>query len=374
MGLDEQVLTVKQLALIVSETISLIPAGLIVEGEIQKVKVYKDYMIFFELAGEGQSINCFTTFADLNGELPEEGLKAQLLGEVQLGNRGELRFRVRKLRSEGLAGNNAQLLEKLRLELRAEGLFDDERKRDLPRFPRKVAVITSGGSSAWEDFKRISSSRFLVTELELFSCTVQGEKAEQEICSALVDINQRSSEFDVVAIVRGGGAKGDLAVFNSEKLVRAVANSKVPVVSGVGHEDDTNLVDFVADRRASTPSNAAEIIFPESKDLLKEVYSLRLKAMAAMESSLNLAQAELSAKQNRLARSIREFINNLGSMLKIKISRLDGLDFEKVFAKGFALLESNGKVLNSVKSVQVGDGLMATLRDGQLDLEVTGRL
>ncbi len=374
MGLDGQVLTVKQLALIVSETISLIPAGLIVEGEIQKVKVYKDYMIFFELAGEGQSINCFTTFADLNGELPEEGLKAQLMGEVQLGNRGELRFRVRKLRTEGLAGNNAQLLEKLRLELRAEGLFDDERKRDLPRFPKKVAVITSGGSSAWEDFKRISSSRFLVTELELFNCTVQGEKAEQEICSALFEINQRSTEFDVIAIVRGGGAKGDLAVFNSEKLVRAVANSKVPIVSGVGHEDDTSLVDFAADRRASTPSNAAEIIFPESKDLLKEVYGLRLKAMAAMESKLNIAQVELSSKRSRLSRAIIELTNTLAAKVKIQSSKLDSLDFEKVFAKGFALLEVNGKVLNSVKSVQVGDEIGATLRDGRLKLIVKDKL
>jgi len=374
MGIDEQVLTVKQLTMVVAETIALIPAGLVVEGEIQKVRIYKDFMIFFELTGEGQSINCFTTFGDLGGELPEEGSKAQVVGEVSLGKKTELRFRVREFRAAGVSGDAAKKLEELKFKLRGEGAFDVARKRSLPRFPKRVAVITSGGSSAWEDFKRISSSRFLVTEIELFSSTVQGEMAVQEICSALAKIEQRAEDFDVIAIVRGGGARGDLEAFNSEEIVRAVLKSTVPIVSGVGHEDDVSLLDLVADIRASTPSNAAEIIFPDSKDLLKLVESLKRKASLAMSSRLKFVEIELDNLRFNLKRAVDDLFLSLESRLNLAKARLDALDFEKLFAKGFALLESEGKTLTSVDDVEVGSDVLATLCDGRLRLEVKEKL
>ena len=370
MGIGEQVLTVKQLTMVVSETIALIPAGLVVEGEVQKVRIYKEFMIFFELAGEGQSINCFTTFAELKGELPEEGNKAQVLGEVSLGKKTELRFRVREFRSGGQAGDNAKKLEELKLKLRVEGAFDESRKRPLPKFPKKVAVITSGGSSAWEDFKRISSSRFLATEIELFNSTVQGDLAVQEICSNLAKIEQRSSEFDVIAIVRGGGARGDLEAFNSEEIMRMVLASSIPVVSGVGHEDDVSLVDLVADKRASTPSNAAEIIFPDSKDLFKLVEKLKQKANIAMQSKLRFIEIELANLKEDLSRSFNNLIYDLEAKLNVAKARLSSLDFEKLFAKGFAYLEHNDKAVVSVNDVKFGDLISARLVDGELELEV----
>lgn len=374
MGFDEQVLTVRQLTMVVSETIALIPPGLVVEGEIQKVRIYKDFMVFFELAGDGQSINCFTTFADLRGEMPEEGEKAQVVGEISLGKKTELRFRVRELRSAGTAGDGAKRLEELKLKLRAEGAFEDSRKRSIPRFPKKVAVITSGGSSAWEDFKRVSSERFVATELELFSSTVQGDLAVQEICSALAKIEARASEFDVIAIVRGGGARGDLEAFNSEEIVRAVLKSSVPVVSGVGHEDDVSILDLVADIRASTPSNAAEIIFPDSKDLLKLIERLRQKAGLAMASKLKFIEMELGNLRFNLKRALGDLFSSLEARLNLSKARLDALDFEKLFAKGFALLEIDGKTIVSVNGVEVGSEVLATLSDGQLRLEVKEKL
>lgn len=373
-GFGETVLTVRQLTMVVEETIALIPGGLVVEGEIQKVRVYKDFMVFFELIGDGQSINCFSTFAELDGELPEEGAKAQLTGEIQLGKKTELRFRVRRLRADGGVGDVAKRLEELKLRLRNEGAFDDARKRSLPRFPKKVAVITSDGSSAWEDFKRISSSRFLAAEIELFSSTVQGDLAVQEICSRFAEIKKRAAEFDVVAVIRGGGAKGDLEAFNSEEIARAVLNLGIPVVSGVGHEDDVSLVDLVADKRASTPSNAAEIIFPDAKDLLREIGALRQKALAAVASRLRFAELELEDSRLGLVRAADNFISNLEYRLDILTTKLTGLDFERIFAKGFALLETDGKVLNSVKSVSKGDQVEATLSDGKLRLEVKEKL
>jgi exodeoxyribonuclease VII large subunit len=370
MGIGEQVLSVRQLTMVVSETIALIPTGLVVEGEVQKVRIYKEFMIFFELAGEGQSINCFTTFGDLKGELPEEGSKAQVLGEVSLGKKTELRFKVREFRSAGQAGDNAKKLEELKIKLRAEGAFDESRKRSLPKFPKKVAVITSGGSSAWEDFKRISSSRFLAAEIELFSSSVQGDLAVQEICSKLAEVGARAQEFDVIAIVRGGGARGDLEAFNSEEIARMVLASSIPVVSGVGHEDDVSLVDLVADKRASTPSNAAEIIFPDSKDLFKLVESLKQKASIAMDSRLRFVELELASLRDSLNQSIYYYLGNLEAKLNLSKARLESLDFEKLFAKGFAYLERGGKAVVSVSDVKSGDLIFAKLADGQLELEV----
>lgn len=364
------VLTVRQLTMVVEETIALIPGGLVVEGEIQKVRVYKDFMVFFELAGEGQSINCFTTFAELAGELPEEGAKVQVTGEIQLGKKTELRFRVRKIRADGGVGDGARRLEALKLKLRGERAFDDTRKKVLPRFPKKVAVITSGGSSAWEDFKRVSSSRFLASEIELFNSTVQGDQAVQEICSRLAEIETRAGEFDLIAIVRGGGAKGDLEAFNSEEIVRAVLGSSIPVVSGVGHEDDVSLVDLVADQRASTPSNAAEIIFPDSKDLLREIGSLRQKALLAVESKVRFAELSLEDAGFSLVRAVESLVFGLESKLEVLAAKLSGVDFERIFAKGFAFLEADGDILSSVQTIEVGSEVEATLSDGKLRLEV----
>lgn len=373
-GFGETVLSVRQLTLIVGEAVALIPGNLVVEGEIQKVRVYKDFMVFFELAGEGQSINCFSTFAELTGELPEEGSKVQLTGEIQLGKKTELRFRVRRLSDSGRVGDGAKKLEELKLKLRKEGAFDDSRKRKLPRFPKKVAVITSGGSSAWEDFKRVSSSRFLASELVLFNSTVQGDLAVQEICSKLLEIESRAGEFDLIAIVRGGGARGDLEAFNSEEIARAALSSSIPVVSGVGHEDDISLLDLVADVRASTPSNAAEIIFPDSKDLLKEIDNLRQKASNLIVSKVYFSEEEVKDLRAKLDRAVSDLIFSMGSKLEVLKARLSGLDFERIFAKGFALLEVNGKIVSSVSSVDIEDMLDATLSDGKLRLEVKEKL
>jgi exodeoxyribonuclease VII large subunit len=368
-----QVFTVGQLTMLVGEAVALIPAGLVVEGEIQKVRVYKDFMVFFELSGQGQSINCFTTFAELKGEMPQEGEKVQVVGEVSLGKKTELRFRVREFRSAGTVGDNAKKLEELKLKLRKEGAFDDSRKKELPRFPKRVAVITSGSSSAWEDFKRVSSSRFLASEIVLFNSTVQGDLAVQEICSNLAKILKNEGDFDVIAIVRGGGAKGDLEAFNSEEIVRAILKLSVPLVSGVGHEDDVSLVDLVADRRASTPSNAAEMIFPDSKDLFKEILRLEQRASSGIFLKLNLLEDELSDCRENLSRSGENMIYRIESKLDVLGAKLSGLDFEKIFAKGFALLEKGGKPIRSVKSLSVGDFVDATLSDGKLSLEVRGK-
>jgi exodeoxyribonuclease VII large subunit len=361
---------VGQLSLIVGETLSLIPASLIVEGEVQKVRIFKDFLVFFELAGDGQSISAMSSLADLQGEIPVENSKVRVVGEVQVGKKTEIRFKVRKLETAESVGEAAKKLEEIKLRLRNEGAFDDSRKKSLPKIPQKVAVVTAGTSSAWEDFKRASSVRFLPAKIVLFSVGVQGTLAEQEICSALEEILKKESEFDVVAVVRGGGSKSDLEVFNSEDIARAIIKFSIPVVSGVGHEDDVSLLDLVADVRASTPSNAAELIFPDFKSLFKEIEQLELKLSAAIENRISALSLELEAFEFRAKSGLVNLLTLAENRLELVLVKLSSLDFEKIFAKGFALLELSGKPIRSVKDAKKGDEIEATLSDGKLRLEV----
>lgn len=368
-----QVLSVGQLSLIVSETLSLIPAGLIVEGDVQKVRIYKDFMVFFELSGDGQSINAYATLADLRGEVPIEGSKVRVEGEVQTGKKTELRFKVRALETADGVSDSAKKLEEIKLKLRAEGAFEGSRKKSLPRIPKRVAVITAGTSSAWEDFKRVSSSRFLAAELVLFSTSVQGNLSVQEICSALAEILEREEEFDVIAVVRGGGSRGDLESFNSEEIARAALKFSIPLVSGVGHEDDVSLLDLVADVRASTPSNAAELIFPDYKSLLLEVKHLEGRLSLAMQGKFNTLASNLEDLRSRSRSGLESIMVNLENRLRLVAVKLNALDFEKIFAKGFALLEHKGSLVKSVKDVSAGDKLTAKLGDGGLRLIVESK-
>ncbi len=373
-GFEGQVLTVGQLSLIVGETLSLIPAGLVVEGEVQKVRVFRDFLLFFELSGDGQSISAMSSLADLKGEVPAEGSKVRVIGEVQVGKKTEVRFKVRSLEAVDVWGEAAKKLEEVKLRLRKEGAFDDSRKKRLPKVPKRVAVITAGTSSAWEDFKRVSAARFLPAELVLFSTSVQGSLAEQEICSAIGKILQQEDRFDVVAIVRGGGSRADLEVFNSEAIVREVLKLRVPVVSGVGHEDDVSLLDLVADVRASTPSNAAELIFPDSKSLFKEIEQLELKLSMAVENRISALNLELEDFELRAKSGLVNLLALAENKLELVLVKLSSLDFEKIFAKGFALLELSGKSVKSVHDIKKGDEIKATLSDGALRLRVEGKI
>ncbi|MDQ5913587.1 MAG: exodeoxyribonuclease large subunit, partial [Patescibacteria group bacterium] len=170
------------------------------------------------------------------------------------------------------------------------------------------------------------------------------------------------------------GARGDLEAFNSEKIARSMLRFNIPIVSGVGHEDDVSLVDLVADKRASTPSNAAEMIFPDSKDLLKEIMSLRHKLASALTSRLRFVEMEVQSLKIELIRSIESLILSLESRLSLAKARLGGLNFEKLFARGYALIESGGQLVKSVEDVSLGGELIATLSDGKLKLEVKDKL
>jgi exodeoxyribonuclease VII large subunit len=249
----------------------IITGEFIVEGEVAEYKISQGKWIFFNLKDSQSCLSCFSTVFMLKVPL-EDGMRIRVVGYPKIHDKsGRFSFTVQKVELVG-EGAMQRAYQLLKLKLEAEGLFDRARKRVLPKFPERVGVIASRDSAAWGDFKRILSNRWAGVEVILRHVTVQGETAVAEVVQAFKEFNTSKIMCDVVVLIRGGGSLEDLIAFNSEEVVQAIYASRIPVISGVGHERDETLTDLVADVRASTPSNAAELLVPDKTEITKELY------------------------------------------------------------------------------------------------------
>ena len=254
--------------------------NILVQGEIGRFTKHPSGHIYFDLKDEKSLISC-AFFKGYNQSLtfkPEAGLTVIAGGHLSLFEaRGQFQMLVRVLEPKGLGGLQLAF-EQLKKKLQAEGLFEESRKKPLPAFPRRIALITSSSGAAIQDFMKILETRAGIEEVELFPVKVQGVEAPEEIREAILEVSNRE-EHDVLVVTRGGGSLEDLAAFNDEGVVRALADCSVPTISAVGHEVDFTLCDFVADRREPTPTAAAAHIAPgkdEVAETLKD-YQRRLK-------------------------------------------------------------------------------------------------
>jgi len=241
---------------------AVFPDGVAIEGEVAEYRVSQGKWIWFLLKDNSSVLPCFGTVWKLRQPL-EDGLQVRIYGQPKVHERsGKFSVVVDRVEPVG-EGALKRAYELLRKTLEREGLFDPVRKRLLPKFPRRIGLVASRESAAYSDFLRILGNRWSDTEVNSVHVQVQGKDAVDDIVSALSFFSAHPELADVLVLTRGGGSLEDLQAFNSEEVARAVFSSKVPVVVGVGHERDETLVDFVADVRASTPSNAAEIVVPD---------------------------------------------------------------------------------------------------------------
>ncbi len=265
----------------------------VVEGEISRFEIRQQRLIFFTLVDKKSTVDCFAMIWDIDAplELCTEGAMVRVYGVPGLYVKSG-RFRINVKRLE-LAGEGAlrRAYELLKARLAKEGLFDIARKRILPRYPRRIGLITSRDAAAYSDFLKILRERWGGLEILFINVAVQGVGAVPQIVRA-IEAMQREN-IDVMVITRGGGSLEDLAAFNSEKVARAVFSSRIPVVVGVGHERDESLADFVADVRASTPSNAAELIVPHRREVRSEV----IHSLQSMERTVE-ARARADMRKN----------------------------------------------------------------------------
>ena len=371
-------------------------ANVCVQGEISNYKIYPSGHHYFTLKDAESSIRCvmFRSSASRLRFRPEGGMSVSAFGRVSVYPRdGAYQLYCTGLIPQGI-GDLQLAFEQLKKKLFSEGLFDPAHKKPLPRFPDTIAVITSGAGAAVRDIIRISGARWKKTKLIVLPVRVQGTEAPAEIAAAIRYAN-RIRLADVIITGRGGGSLEDLWAFNDERVARAIYESEIPVISAVGHEPDVTISDFVADVRASTPSNAAELAVPDERDVRAVLAGAETRLDQAAEKRLRLCSERLehlksrpvlasptgyidrrrmeldmlssrliSAQENALGRKKRGLIHCAAS--------LDALSPLKVLSRGYASAMKDGEAVKSVSELKPGDKIRLVLSDGRADCLVEG--
>ena len=310
--------------------------SVLIEGEISSFKVNQNKFVFFDLKDEESVLGCFMTVWQLRFPL-EDGMKVIAQVKPKLTNWGKFSLTVEKITPKG-EGSLKKSLEILKEKLTREGLFDESRKRRIPQDLQKVAVISSTQAAGYADFIKIINERWGGLKIVVAHTQVQGMAASDQIIRAIDFLNSQSELPDVIAIIRGGGSADDLAVFNDEKLVRAVANSRVPIITGIGHEIDQSLCDLAADFAASTPSNVAQILTPNKFDEMRFLRSKILRTNDLLLSKIAELKKFNREKNQEIRNRILQNILDQKREVQAKKRILESYNPQNILAKGYALI------------------------------------
>lgn len=334
----------------------------------------------------------FRNYAERLAFVPENGMKVICRGSVTVYTKGgRYQFNIQSMQPDG-AGALAVAFEQLKMKLAAEGLFDEAHKKNLPYFPKRIGVITSPTGAARHDIEKTLNNRYPSAEIVFCPSAVQGAGAGDQLAEC-IRLFYRRKNADVIIIGRGGGSMEDLWEFNSEKLARAIYDCSIPVVSGVGHETDFTICDFVSDFRAATPTAAAEKV-SETASKLPDIingYNDRINSLIKSRIDAEKNRLDLLARSRCLSDPLQivytkqmqldHLTSEMKSAYSIEIkenktrftslaSKLDALSPLKVLSRGFAYAESNGKCITSVSAINTGDSINVRLTDGQLECRV----
>jgi exodeoxyribonuclease VII large subunit len=376
-----QTLSVSQLNNLLKNTLEKNPVlqFLSVSGEVSNFKVYSmGSSAYFTLKDADSAISCVMfgpAIAKLKFEM-ENDLKVVVKGKVSFFNkRGSLQLQVFTIEPEG-KGALALAFEQLKEKLEKEGLFALENKKPIPKFSKTVGLITSPSGAAVHDMIKVLKRRAPYLKIILIPAIVQGADAPDSIADAIksaqkINPSTGSGTIDVLIIGRGGGSIEELWAFNEEVVARAIANSKIPTVSAVGHEVDFTIADFVADLRAPTPSAAAEMITPDVRELIIQIES------AVQEMGLTLIR-RVDDYKNQFMMQIPMLNQNILNLVRQKkdkthsyLAQLEALSPLKVFARGYSVTQnSNGQVIKSIKQVKSGDLIKTRFQDGQITSKI----
>ena len=370
-------------------------AALYVRGEISNYKAYPSGHHYFSLKdGEG-AIRCvmFKREAMSLRFRPENGMKVIAFGRVAVFPRdGQYQLYCSALTPEGV-GDLHLAFEQLKQKLYAEGLFDPAHKKPIPRFPKRIALITSSAGAAVRDMLRILGARWPMAEVFVLPVRVQGVEAPGEICAAIAWANQHQVA-DLIITGRGGGSIEDLWAFNDENVARTIYHSAIPVISAVGHEPDVTISDFVADLRAATPSNAAELAVPDQNEVAVWLRQMEGRLAQAMGRRLESARRDLDRaarcralqdpmtyvddkrmvldyQREKLAAGLSQALNRERQRFGSLASKLDALSPLKVLGRGYAIpRREDGSVVRSTGDVAPGDALKLRVADGEINCQV----
>lgn len=339
-----------------------------IQGELANFRISKNRWVYFDIKDEFAKVSCFGTVYALPGPL-EEGMLIKVAGQPRLHPQFGFSVNVRSIQPAG-EGAIKKAFELLKVALSAEGLFDENRKRILPYPPQKIALITSIESAAYADFIKILNSRWPFIRLEVYDTQVQGEAAPAQITAALTLANSGADLADVLVITRGGGSADDLSAFNDERVVRVIASSRIPTLVAIGHEIDESLSELVADKRASTPSNAAELLVPDKKSELANVSQFKKRLHQHLQNALNSEKHMIANLRQAYIGQVNALYNlSKNEILSIR-QLITAYNPEFVLKRGYTLVRTPRGILKSVKQLKVKDQVLVEMYDGEFDASV----
>lgn len=343
-----------------NQTLDYAYAGVVLEGEVASFKVNQGKWVFFDIKDEESSVNCFMTLYQLRMPL-EDGMKVMIRGVPKVTKWGKFSFTVQAIQPVG-EGSIKKSFELLKKKLTAEGLFDLARKRPLPADISNIGVISSTQAAGYADFIKIINERWGGLKITTAHTQVQGLDAADQIIRALKYFNEHGG-VDVITIIRGGGSADDLAVFNDENLVRAIAASKIPVLTGIGHEVDESLADLAADVRASTPSNAAQMLTRDKNAEIAKIKDKVSRVAQVIINNINNVIYDNHTKLERIARDVVAKIEAENASVKQKIKLLEALNPENVLRQGYAILTGKVSPGSVVKITTFKQEINAEIKD-----------
>lgn len=356
-------LSVSDFVALLNQTLEFAYPSVEVAGELANFRVSKNKWVYFDLKDEFASVKCFGTVYTLPGPL-EDGMLLEVKGSPRLHPLYGFSITVQSLQPVGEGSiKRAQAL--LLMKLEAEGLFDPARKRPLPYPPARIGLIASVESAAYADFIKILNERWAGLDISLYDVQVQGEAAIGQVVGAIEHFNQEAKPVEVLVITRGGGSAEDLAAFSTEQVARAVAASRIPTLVAIGHEVDISLAELAADQRASTPSNAAQLLVPD-KSAEQQKFNQYKDLLIELVRQRHDERVQLLADQKReLALTLERLFKNAQHSLDLRAQLLAALNPLAAMQRGFAIVSSQGRVVKATKQLKAGQDVTIRLSDGE---------
>ena len=358
-------LSVSEFVDLVNQSLSYSFQGISVTGELANMRVSKNRWLYFDLKDQSSTVKFFGTIYNLPGPL-EDGMIIKVKGMPKLHNLYGFSVTVQKISLAG-EGSIKRAAELLKAQLQKEGLFDPARKRPLPYPPQTIGLVASKQSAAYADFVKIMNARWAGVEMQLIDVQVQGEPAPSLIVGAIEQFNAAAVVPDVLVVIRGGGSAEDLAAFNTEQVTRAVSASRVPTIVAIGHETDISLAELAADKRASTPSNAAELLVPDKSHVLQNLHKSSTFLDNLISRQIDLTKTELIQVAEFFDQTISTKFDTLKSLNKSRRDLLQALSPSSIIERGYAIVRSGGSVVSSIADLKTSDIIDINLSDGNAE-------
>lgn len=342
-----------------------------IEGELSQLRISKNKWVYFDIKDEHAKVSCFGTVYMLPGPLTD-GMIVRIGGTARMHPQFGFSVTAQSIQPVG-RGSLAQALVLLTAKLEKEGLFAPERKRLLPAIPQNVALVASLESAAYADFIKITTARWPFAHILVYDTLVQGEQAPSAIVKAITRANSASTLPDVIVVTRGGGSADDLAAFNDERVVRALAASRAPTLVAIGHEVDESLAELVADKRASTPSNAAELLFPDRVHQLELIGAMRRSVAQLAGSFSAIERSTLGMHKQRFQHAMQSLLHVQLAQLAQQRQLLESYNPTNVLQRGYALVHSGSAVVQTAQAAKQARNLQVQFSDGTVAVTLSSK-